>query len=51
MSAPTPSVPADAGVLDPRTGEYVTSVYRIAEAEPDRLAVIEGGSPTRPAAR
>ncbi|MFB9260720.1 acyl-CoA synthetase [Dietzia aerolata] len=48
MSAPTPSVPADAGVLDPRTGEYVTSVYRIAEAEPDRLAVIEGGSPDAP---
>ncbi len=41
MSAPTPSVPADAGVLDPRTGEHVTSVYKIAEAEPDRIAVIE----------
>ena len=41
MSAPTPSVPADAGVLDPRTGEHVTSVYRIAEADPDRVAVIE----------
>jgi long-chain acyl-CoA synthetase len=41
MSAPTPTVPADAGVPDPRTGEYVTSVYRIAEAEPDRVAVIE----------
>ena len=43
MSAPTPSVPADAGVLDPRTGEHVTSVYRIAEAAPDRVAVIEAG--------
>src|SRR5699024_7132019 len=43
MSAPTPSVPADAGVLDPRTGEHVTSVYRIAEAQPDRVAVIEAG--------
>ncbi|HMT49047.1 MAG TPA: acyl-CoA synthetase [Dietzia sp.] len=41
MSAPTPTVPADAGVLDPRTGEHVTSVYRIAEADPDRVAVIE----------
>src|SRR5699024_2497991 len=41
MSAPTPTIPADAGVLDPRTGEHVTSVYRIAEAQPDRLAVIE----------
>ena len=41
MSAPTPSVPADAGILDPRTGEHVTSVYMIAEAEPDRVAVIE----------
>ena len=48
MSAPTPSVPADAGVLDPRTGEYVTSVYKIAEAEPDRVAVIEGGSADEP---
>ena len=43
MSAPTPSVPADAGILDPRTGEHVTSVYRIAEADPDRIAVIEAG--------
>lgn len=41
MSAPTPTVPADAGVPDPRTGEHVTSVYRIAEAEPGRVAVIE----------
>src|SRR5699024_3061456 len=41
MSAPTPTIPADAGVLDPRTGEHVTSVYRIAEAQPDRVAVIE----------
>ncbi|MGN0099708.1 MAG: AMP-binding protein, partial [Dietzia sp.] len=41
MSAPTPTVPSDAGVPDPRTGEHVTSVYRIAEAEPDRTAVIE----------
>lgn len=44
MSAPTPSVPADAGILDPRTGEHVTSVYRIADADPDRVAVIEGGT-------
>ena len=48
MSAPTPTVPADAGILDPRTGEHVTSVYRIAEAEPDRVAVIEGGSADAP---
>ena len=48
MSAPTPTVPADAGILDPRTGEHVTSVYRIAEAEPDRVAVIEGGSADQP---
>ena len=48
MSAPSPSVPADAGVLDPRNGEHVTSVYRIAEAEPDRVAVIEGGSADAP---
>lgn len=48
MSAPTPSVPADAGVPDPRTGEHVTSVYRIAEADPDRIAVIEGGSADAP---
>ncbi|MCD2263911.1 acyl-CoA synthetase [Dietzia aurantiaca] len=48
MSAPTPTVPADAGILDPRTGEHVTSVYRIAEAEPDRVAVIEGGSADEP---
>src|SRR5699024_12240140 len=41
MSAPTPTIPADAGVLDPRTGEHVTSVYRIAEAQPDRVAGIE----------
>lgn len=41
MTAPTPTVPADAGILDPRTGENVTSVYKIAEAEPDRVAVIE----------
>ncbi|MBS7546984.1 acyl-CoA synthetase [Dietzia massiliensis] len=48
MSAPTPTVPADAGILDPRTGEHVTSVYSIAEAEPDRVAVIEGGSADLP---
>lgn len=48
MSAPTPTVPADAGILDPRTGEHVTSVYRIAEAEPERVAVIEGGSADQP---
>ena len=48
MSAPTPTVPADAGILDPRTGEHVTSVYSIAEAEPDRVAVIEGGSADAP---
>lgn len=44
MSAPSPTVPTDAGVVDPRSGEHVTSVYRIAEAEPDRVAVIEGGA-------
>ena len=48
MSAPTPTVPADAGILDPRTGEHVTSVYSIAEAEPNRVAVIEGGSADQP---
>ena len=48
MSAPTPTVPADAGILDPRTGEHVTSVYSIAEAEPGRVAVIEGGSADTP---
>ncbi|MCT1513741.1 acyl-CoA synthetase [Dietzia cercidiphylli] len=41
MSAPTPTIPTETGVLNNRTGEYVTSVYRIAEAEPDRVAVIE----------
>ena len=41
MTASAPSVPADAGILDPRTGEHVTSVYRIAQAEPGRTAVIE----------
>ena len=46
MSAPTPTVPSDAGVLDPRTGENVTSVYRIAEAEPGRTAVIEASGRT-----
>ncbi|GLB63600.1 putative acyl-CoA ligase [Dietzia sp. NCCP-2495] len=51
MSAPTPTVPADAGVLDPRTGKHVTSVYRIAEAQPDRPAVIEGGSDDAPGRR
>lgn len=48
MSAPTPTVPADAGILDPRTGEHVTSVYRVAEAEPHRVAVLEGGSADQP---
>src|SRR5699024_12654648 len=38
---PTPTVPADAGVMDARTGEHVTSVYRIAAADPGRVAVIE----------
>ncbi|WP_182610121.1 acyl-CoA synthetase [Dietzia sp. B19] len=48
MSAPTPSVPADAGIPDPRTGEHVTSVYRIADADPGRVAVIEGGAADQP---
>ena len=48
MSAPTPSVPTDAGVPDPQTGEHVTSVYRIGEVAPDRVAVIEGGSAGQP---
>ena len=37
MSAPTPTVPADAGILDPRTGEQV---------EPDlpaKVHVVEDG--------
>ena len=41
MTSNTPTVPATAGVLDPATGEHVTSVYRIARAEPDRPAVVD----------
>lgn len=36
----TPQVPADAGVLDPATGEHLTTVYRIGAEMPDRPAVV-----------
>ena len=40
-ATPSPSVPETAGVVDPATGEHVTSVYSIARVAPERPAVVE----------